>query len=418
VTPRGRADAFARVLDGGPGGRPDGDPELAALADLAARLREVPTQALRPEVAFRTELRARLVAEAEGLRAVREHLPAPRRPAEPAAPRRTPRRLLAGVLAATLLGGTGAAVASTAALPGELLYPVKRGVEQVRLGLSAGDAARGATELSLARTRLDEAEMLLLRGGAGDSQDRAVDALQDFSDAAVAGSGLLLEAYAADGDRRHLEEVADFGRDVRPRLERMRLSAGPEVDAVISQVVARLAVVDLQLHDAAAACGPACAGLLASLTPLPGTTGPAVAPDPSAPAGVSPSALPDAAGPAPAPVVTGLVPAPGGAPQDPALPGAVPAPDGARVDVGGEGVSADVGGRLGAGLDPGGVGAQLPGSQVTAPAPSVGVPVPVPLPTATVGDTVVDPGDTAVDPGGLGDDETCTVVVLGRCILP
>ena len=54
------------------------------------------------------------------------------------------RRLVAAATAAILLGGTaGMAAAAQHALPGEALYPVKRGIERVETRLSGSDAGRG-----------------------------------------------------------------------------------------------------------------------------------------------------------------------------------------------------------------------------------------------------------------------------------
>lgn len=411
LVPRARAEAFARAVDGG---RTD-DEWLARLAGLTTELRRLPRQPLRPDDDFRADLRTRLLAEAEARRAVREHLPPPRRPADadrPHRPRAT--RIAAGALAATLLGGTGVALASTTALPGELLYPVKRGVEQVRLTLAAGDAARGSTELDLARTRLDEAEMLLLEADSGAGTARTVAALDEFTAAATTGTRHLLDAYAADGDTEHLDEVVTFVRDSVPRLERMRLEAPPEVDAAIADALTALTRSTGQLRQALASCGAACRTLVAGL-PAAGPAGTDRDAAVSAPGAASPtpSALPSAL--APGPVVTG-----------PAVTGAVP-PAGGDPDTGGGpqlGVGVEVGaGEDGAGVEgslgSGGLGVQLPGGGVSAPAPAVTSTVAVPLPSATLGDTVVDPGPgVGLDPGAGAGSDGCTLNALGTCLVP
>ena len=77
-------------------------------------------------------------------------------PADPRPPKRN-RRL--GTVAASLVivgGSAGMAAAASGALPGEPLYPIKRGVEQVATAVRLGDASKGKALLDQAATRLDE----------------------------------------------------------------------------------------------------------------------------------------------------------------------------------------------------------------------------------------------------------------------
>jgi uncharacterized protein DUF5667 len=104
------------------------------------------------------------------------------RPIEQARSRR--RRIATIVLAAAvglmLLGGTAVA-ASGSALPGDLLYPVKRAVEHVDLALHHGASARAKLHLEFARRRLDELSQLLAKRRNGESVDigAAMSAYQD-----------------------------------------------------------------------------------------------------------------------------------------------------------------------------------------------------------------------------------------------
>ncbi|MCB0217930.1 MAG: hypothetical protein KDH92_14910, partial [Chloroflexi bacterium] len=70
---------------------------------------------------------------------------------------------LAALLIALLVAGTGSAFAAGRALPGESLYPVKRGIERVRLALATDDAARQALIDALTRERLNEVVTLMSR---------------------------------------------------------------------------------------------------------------------------------------------------------------------------------------------------------------------------------------------------------------
>jgi hypothetical protein len=64
-------------------------------------------------------------------------------------------------VAAMLLVGGGTVYASTDALPGDALYPVKRAVEAVQLAMSLNDASDAMLHLAFAARRLDEAAALL-----------------------------------------------------------------------------------------------------------------------------------------------------------------------------------------------------------------------------------------------------------------
>jgi len=73
----------------------------------------------------------------------------------------------AGVLALILLGiflSTGAVVASQDSMPNDILYPVKRGWERVKLALIRDEMGRAERRLDFAQRRLDEVEALEERG--------------------------------------------------------------------------------------------------------------------------------------------------------------------------------------------------------------------------------------------------------------
>ena len=161
LLPHRRADAerFAALVDGRRvnGGTAD-HPELAELARLAAAL--APAEH-RPDPAFRTALRERLVAEAAS-----RPVPAARAAAPAASPggdrehRPRWRAAVATVAIAAVVSGAGAAAASYRALPGDSLYGLKRQIESVELALAHGDLNRGRELLEQAEARLGEAERL------------------------------------------------------------------------------------------------------------------------------------------------------------------------------------------------------------------------------------------------------------------
>ena len=71
--------------------------------------------------------------------------------------------IMAIVLAVSALGG-GTVYASQDSLPGDALYPVKTGTEQVRLVLTPGDAAKVDLQLTFASSRLEEMTGLVEKG--------------------------------------------------------------------------------------------------------------------------------------------------------------------------------------------------------------------------------------------------------------
>lgn len=126
-------------------------------------------------------------------------------PARPGRPRKMVARL---ALVAALVAGlpTAAWGASADALPGELLYPVKRGFEEVRLVLAGDAASEAEVLLGMVDERLGEALFALSRGLDGVVDDALVgydDALLRFQAAIVQAEaeglpveGLLEEAGA------------------------------------------------------------------------------------------------------------------------------------------------------------------------------------------------------------------------------
>ena len=75
------------------------------------------------------------------------------------------RRLVAAASVVVLFGGTASmAAAAQQALPGEALYPIKRGLEQAEAGLSVSTAGKGQDLLRQANDRLGEVEDLLATG--------------------------------------------------------------------------------------------------------------------------------------------------------------------------------------------------------------------------------------------------------------
>lgn len=124
----------------------DFDPALSALLRRALHQQVDPETSKRHLEIIKTEA-ARLQAE---------------RAATPVWPRR---QLLVAALVGLLLMvmSGGAVAASGAALPGDLLYPVKLGTEQVRLLIAISPDADSAVLLDIARRRIAEAQEAMHR---------------------------------------------------------------------------------------------------------------------------------------------------------------------------------------------------------------------------------------------------------------
>src|SRR5262245_61568024 len=124
--------------------------EVGALATLASALRgQAPVE---PRDGFSASLRERLMAEAATV--LREDSSTLALPAIGTGSRR--RKVVASATAAVVLvGGTaGMAAAAQNAMPGDLLYPLKRTIERADASLNTSDAGKGRDLLEQARGRL------------------------------------------------------------------------------------------------------------------------------------------------------------------------------------------------------------------------------------------------------------------------
>ncbi len=351
------------------------------LVGLATALRTLPDPVAGPSASFRADLRERLDAEARVLAAARAALPTQRStsPAPTTVVRvGRKRQVLAGTVAAVLVSGAAAAVASTGALPGDVLYPIKRSIEDLRASVG-GDAARGAAALDAARERLDEAEALVLRSDPGDVADaRAL--LLEFGAGTRIGSSLLFEQYASDGDPAHLLEVQDFVAESEPRLDRVRAGAPADLHPTRDALLDLLRGLGGDLGQTLAACGEPCeqagvtgveltdgVGTVSTTTASAGGSGAADVPTSSASVSDDVDLLPDPSVPgvdAPAAPSTGVQVADG---------------SGSGASVGDDGAAASV---------PGGTGSLLPvpvpGSADAPSVPAVDT-APSPVPPAPRG---------------------------------
>ncbi|MFF5010724.1 DUF5667 domain-containing protein [Streptomyces phaeochromogenes] len=236
VSAHRRANAFAQALEEqpdrgtaaeqseGPAPAVVDRPEHGRMLSLATGLGELPKPELDPEV--KVVQRAQLVAAMEAM--LQEGTAAGGRAADPSVPEQRSHRgrgahratglgklrprsrlskgLAAGGLTVGVAAGafSGVAAASSDALPGDSLYGLKRGMEDLKLGMADGEGDRGRLYLDQASTRLSEARRLMERGRSGPLDHESLGeirrALSGMQHDASEGHRLLHEAYERDPD--------------------------------------------------------------------------------------------------------------------------------------------------------------------------------------------------------------------------
>ncbi|GAA3799556.1 DUF5667 domain-containing protein [Streptomyces chiangmaiensis] len=399
VSAHRRANAFAQALEdqsddrGTAAEQPGGsDPapaaaertEQACLLALATRLDELPKPALDPEV--KVVQRARLVAAMEAM--LRDGTAMGGEAADPSVPGRKGRaatggrshrahgahrasplgkfrprtRLTKGLAAGGLGVGVaaasfgGVAAASSDALPGDSLYGLKRGIEDVKLGMAEGDDDRGRLYLDQASTRLNEARRLMERGRAGQLDHESLGeirrTLSGMQHDASEGHRLLHEAYEREGSLAPIQTLSTFSHSHREAWGALRDRLPVQLGDVSQQVTSVFDAIDQEVAP------------LQSLLPQSPSHGGSGLPQSSAPGAT------DSAG-------TGDAPAPGatGGSASGSHSGDKPQPSASQSGSGGL-----LGGNTGGLLDPPkGTGSSSPSTSKT-PSPGTNVTLPPLLP--------------------------------------
>ena len=220
---RRQAEEFAARVDAPAGSTVDAraDPLLRVVGELR-RQGELVAEDPRPE--FAAALRTRLVAEAATVfdQQAPSALPVRQR-------RHNERRLVVAATVAVLVGGSaGMAAASEHALPGEVLYPVKRVIESVRVGTATSPADRGRDLLSQASGRLQEVRDLLGSDSA-EADAEVPGTLAQFDSQARAGADELMGSYRDTGDPTTIATVRRFALRGMTTLAALS-AAAPEED--------------------------------------------------------------------------------------------------------------------------------------------------------------------------------------------
>jgi hypothetical protein len=164
-------------------------------------------------------------------------------------------------------GGAGVAAAAEGSLPGDALYPVKRGIESAQVSLNSSDAGKGHDLISQAGTRLDEIDSLM---SDGNSTSRISDTLAAYERSASSGADLLFVAYQRGGSTNDLVTLRSaFSRQL-DQLQQLAGQAPPTAQPSFASATALLSDLDQQAR-VLCSCGPG-AGDFNHLTSAPALT--------------------------------------------------------------------------------------------------------------------------------------------------
>ncbi|MEO7350732.1 MAG: DUF5667 domain-containing protein [Marmoricola sp.] len=241
------AEEFDRVLRGT--ATPAATDRYADLLDTVGMLRTRPE--VLPRADFVGDLRSRLMTAARTELVVAPSVIRDRPPTR----QRTNRRL--GTVAASLviLGGTaGMAAAASSSLPGEGLYPIKRGVEQAETAVRLGDVGKGKGLLDQAATRLDEVRSLQAQGSP--DAELISTTIDSFRGSADSGSAKLFTAYQASGDTEDITTVRTFTAKQMAGIAALS-GTSATTDASLVDAADTLADIDQQARLLCGSCGPA-----------------------------------------------------------------------------------------------------------------------------------------------------------------
>lgn len=243
---RRRADEFAAAVDGRSRAVSE---ELRPLVSVATALREEHLESVAPRPEFAAELRALLMAEAE--RSLSPDAPLVLRPRQHG-PRE--RRLAVAASVAVLLGGSaGMAAAAQNALPGDALYPIKRGIESAEAGLSVSTAGRGEDLLRQADGRLAEVEGLL--AGSPTAAPQVPGTIEDFIGQAQEGAELMLASFEETSDPGTVVAVREFAASSIAMLQEIARTAPPEAQDELAAAAMTLADIDARAAELCPSCG-------------------------------------------------------------------------------------------------------------------------------------------------------------------
>jgi hypothetical protein len=251
ISARRAAEDFSRFVDGTQTDETGRFADLTATVDM---LRAQETPDARAE--FVADLRTQLMAAADTLL-----IPAERSESGTSnvitlspASRRHHRRLAVAAAAFVVVGGTaGVAAAAENSLPGDPLYPLKRGIESAQVSLNTSDAAKGHDLIKQASTRLDEVDGLMADG---ESTSQISHTLASFQRSATGGADLLFVSYQRDGDIDELASLRTTFSEQLATLKQLSAQAPPTAQPDFEAATAVLSDLDQQARVLCGNCGP------------------------------------------------------------------------------------------------------------------------------------------------------------------
>lgn len=245
---RRAAEDFANAVDGARGEVADRYSDLLECVDVL-RLQETPA----PRADFVSDLRMRLMDAADTLLLPAEGGLAPVVPLHASPAVRRQRRISIAAAAFVVIGGTaGMAAASESALPGDPLYPLKRGIESAQVSLNSSDSGRGQDLLRIASTRLDEAGDLVEKH---EDAELISDTLASFEDSAADGADLLFVEYQRNGDPEEISRLRTMIGSQLAKLDGLTTQSPAEARSAFDRARALLANLDQQASVLCGDCG-------------------------------------------------------------------------------------------------------------------------------------------------------------------
>jgi len=244
-----RAERFAALVDAT--SSTVADEPYAPLLEVVGTLRAAAEEGPAPRADYVADLRSRLMAEADtALVPSDARLVLPQR--HPTT--RKHNRFTAAVAGLVLVGsGAGLAVAAQSSAPGDGLYPLKRGLEQVGERLNLSDAGRGRDLLGQATARLGEVDTLLERDA---PDDQVAATLRSFTSTAGDGANVMFRAYQRNGDDDDIATVRDFASTEMGVLTDLSAKAPSSLQSDFAEAAHLLSDLDRQATTLCDDCGP------------------------------------------------------------------------------------------------------------------------------------------------------------------
>lgn len=264
IPARRAAEEFARVVDGTQVDVADRYADLTTFVEML-RIQETPA----PRAEFVADLRTRLMAAADTLLVPADAPAQPRLAPVVTLPdtRRRHRHLGAAAAAFVLVGGTaGVAAAAEGSLPGDPLYPIKRGIESAIVSLNSSDAAKGRDLIAQAGTRLDEIDAMLDNGA---SSTQVSHTLASYERSASSGADLLFVSFQRDGNVEDLVSLRSAFSDQAAQLTDLAGQAPEPAQPAFADASALLSDLDQQARVLCGNCGPDSGAGFTDLTSAP-----------------------------------------------------------------------------------------------------------------------------------------------------